>query len=420
MSVIQHEIVTVKLAELKDDPTNPNTFSKEQHAGLRKSYQKFGNLKLLVIDNDNMIIDGHQRASELKALGETETKALRVHPKSQAERILIRQTLNKLYGEHDKKLDSNDYLVLFQNQQLGELAELLAKPQEEFQRALEKHHGIEFVKEDDFDVEKALQEPPITKLGDVWQLGRHRLMVGDATKESDVSALMNGKTVDMVLTDPPYGVDYGSKNRFLNAIGKPNSIEEPIVSDQDIADYRKFYMDFLRLIPLSDYNNVYVFQLGTHIHDLRLALDDAGYTWSSWLVWVKNNHVLGRSNYHMKHEFICHAWKKHHKFYGDFSTSILQFDKPQASKLHPTMKPIDLLSKLLMDGSFPDAIVYECFAGSGSTLIACEQLGRSCYCLEITPTYASTIIKRFESTTGQKAELISSNDRGNGQIPHAE
>lgn len=134
---------------------------------------------------------------------------------------------------------------------------------------------------------------------------------------------------------------------------------------------------------------------GWELHNLRLAFDDCKLKFSSYLVWVKNNHVLGRQDYNGKHEFCAYGWKGKHKFYGDFSTTVLEFNKPLKNDLHPTMKPIELLSKLIQDGSKQDDIVYDAFLGSGSTLIACEQTKRICYGCEIEPKYIDVILRRY-------------------------
>ena len=142
------------------------------------------------------------------------------------------------------------------------------------------------------------------------------------------------------------------------------------------------------------------------LHNLRLALDNTNLKWGDYLIWVKNNHVLGRKDYNSKHEFCVYGWKNHHKFYGEFSTTLLEFPRPTKSKLHPTMKPIPLLSKLIQDGSKLGANVLDLFGGSGSTLIACEQLNRNCYMMELDPYYCQVIINRWEEYTGQKAEKL--------------
>ena len=249
----------------------------------------------------------------------------------------------------------------------------------------------------------ALPKEPKTKIGETYQLGKHRIMCGDNI--NDIPSLMNSKTVDQLLTDPPYGIDIAAKNKFLNLLDKGKRNQTPIIND-DIKDYREFYTTFLQQIPFSDYNTFHIFMASKYLHNLRLALDDANLTWGDYIIWVKNNHVLGRKDYSFKHEFILFGWKNHHKFYGGFRTTVLEFDKPMVNKLHPTMKPVPLLRDLLHDGSRPEMIVCDPFLGSGSTLIACEQTNRICYGMEIDPRYIDVIIKRWENFTGKKAELL--------------
>ena len=235
------------------------------------------------------------------------------------------------------------------------------------------------------------------KPGDLYLLGDHLLLCGDCTKAEDVAKLVDSKKVDMMLADPPYGVDYAGKNEFLNNKDKGNRVQRKIAND-NIDDYRKFFSDFIRNAPLADYNTCYVFLSGQEMHNLRLAIQDCGFKWSDYLVWAKNNHVLGRKDYNAKHEWITYFWKGRHKFYANgHRTTILEYPKPQKSDLHPTMKPIALLEQLISDGSPEAGTVYEPFAGSGSTLIAAENTGRTSYNIEMEPYYCQVIIERFKN-----------------------
>jgi len=219
---------------------------------------------------------------------------------------------------------------------------------------------------------------------------------------------LDGEKADMMLTDPPYGVDYSSKNEFLNKFDKGNCNQRPIQNDA-IKDYRNYFSKVLSLAPLLEKNTAYVFMSGQELHNLRLALDDSGYKWSDYLIWKKNNHVLGRKDYNSKHEFIVYCWRGTHKFYGDGSAvTVLEFDRPLKSDLHPTMKPVALIEKLIKDGSPVNATIYEPFSGSGTTIIASESLARKCYAMEIEPIYCDVAVKRWEDLTGKTAERIAS------------
>jgi len=206
----------------------------------------------------------------------------------------------------------------------------------------------------------------------------------------------------MVFSDPPYGVDYSEKNTFLNSISPGNRIQTPIEND-NIEDYVKFFTGFLQILPLKEENSIYLTISGQKLLELLQSARASDIKMSQLLVWVKNNHVLGRQDYSNKHEMIFYGWKGKHKFYGQFDTTVWNFDKPLSSSLHPTMKPIELIKKALINSSQEGMNVYDGFGGSGSTLIACEQTKRKCFMMEIDPFYCSVIIERWETLTQQKA-----------------
>jgi len=309
---------------------------------------------------------------------------------------MLRQVLNKLRGEHDPLKDASEFVEILNAKKLDRLADLLAEPVEVMNGAMAKYGLI------DFKEEEEVPEPPKkpkSKLGQIYQLDNHRVVCGDATKK------MIECKADLLLTDPPYGVDYASKNRFLNSIGRSNSVQKPILND-DIEDYRKWFGEWLDKIQFSDYNSYYITISGQKLLDLSQALLDNNYKISQYLVWVKNNHVLGRQDYANKHELIIYGWKNHHEFYGPFQTTVWEIDRPLKSKLHPTMKPIELMQKAIQNSSKEKGIILDPFLGSGSTLIACEQTNRICYGMEIDPAYIDVIIERWENYTGKKAKLL--------------
>lgn len=228
--------------------------------------------------------------------------------------------------------------------------------------------------------------------GDVWSVGRHRLICGDCTNPTIGSAAM-GTPIDQLLTDPPY--EYGKRtgNR-----GGNKSITKPIANDDAqadaIDDYAVFYAGFLQHVRWAEHNTAYVFSGGRELHSLRIAFDSVGLHFSSYLIWLKNNHTLGRTDYSSQCEFIAYGWNNKHRFYGGFSSNVLEYALPVKNDLHPTMKPIDLLQRLLHDGSAPGAVVYDPFLGSGSTLMACEATDRICVGVEIDPAYCAVILQR--------------------------
>jgi len=243
------------------------------------------------------------------------------------------------------------------------------------------------------------------------------LICGDSTDPAVIDRLMDGVKADMVFTDPPYNVDYSDKNKFLNNADKGNRIQEDIendsFADDEQAKNNLWTPAFSNMLLYSkDECSIYVTmpQGGTHM--MMMSIHEAGWKVKHELIWVKNNHVLGRTDYFYKHEPILYGWNKKHKFYGngEFDKSVWEIPKPQKSDLHPTMKPIALIANALKNSTKEKDNVLDVFGGSGSTLIACEQLKRTCYMCELDEHYCDVIIQRWENLTGGKAVRI--NDAG--------
>jgi DNA modification methylase len=290
----------------------------------------------------------------------------------------------------------------------------------------------------DLDRADELQKKWGVKPGDLWQLGNHRLLCGDCTDAVCVQRVLNGVVVDSLITDPPYGVDYSSKNDFLNQYDKGSRVQKAIANDA-ISDYRAFFASAFRPIPFAEYNTIYVFMQGKRFPELAAAFDDVGFYRSQELIWVKNNHVLGRQDYSHKHEMIFYGWKGKHRFYRGFTTtvidedvdldtlkkdevlallkefvahfsSVIRHNKPNSSPFHPTTKPAGLVGKLIIDGSIVNAVVYDPFLGSGTTLMACEQLARRCCGIELAPEYCSVVLERYLMMTGLEPKLLTNAD----------
>lgn len=240
------------------------------------------------------------------------------------------------------------------------------------------------------------------------------MLCGDATKVEDVERLMDGEKADLYLTDPPYGVSYTDKNEYLNAIGKPIATPNSIQNDHQTPE--EMYEFWIKVFTLScealrDTSSYYIFSpQGGDLLLLLQAVRDSGFQLKHVLVWAKNNHVLGRCDYNYKHEPIVYGWKQKGKyeFYkkGEFQTSVWEYDKPLKNDLHPTMKPINVLSNAILNSSKENDIVLDVFGGSGSTLIACEQLNRKCYMQELDSKYIDVIIQRWMTLTGKTAYKI--------------
>lgn len=243
-------------------------------------------------------------------------------------------------------------------------------------------------------------------------MGSHRLLCGDATKKKDFERLMGGQKADMVFTDPPYGVNYAAKNKYLNEISRGNRIQTPIKNDhKNEAEIKILWKAVFEIIRdnLADINSYYI--TGPQIQGMMMMMmmmQEAGLPYRHVIIWVKNNHVLGRCDYNYKHEPVFFGWTKTHKFYGGgpFKTSVWEIAKPHKSDLHPTMKPVELITNAILNSSAPKQVVLDPFLGSGSTLIACEKTNRICYGMEIDSHYCDVIIKRWEDFTGKKAKRV--------------
>lgn len=276
-----------------------------------------------------------------------------------------------------------------------------------------------------FEIEVADKEPqcdedevpeqvePNTKPGDLYILGNHRLLCGDSTDILAVEKLMGGLKADMLATDPPYGVSYAEKNEYLNSIGKPMACPNAIANDSMSPDkMNEFWFTVLSnaYVALSDKCSYYICSpQGGDLMMMMMSIIRAGFQLKHMLIWVKNNHVLGRCDYNYKHEPILYGWKEKgtHEFYGHgrCKTSVWDFNKPLKNDLHPTMKPVELMEEIILNGTDKSGIVLDLFGGSGSTLIACEKAKRRCFIQELDTHYCDVIVARYEKYTGQKAIL---------------
>jgi site-specific DNA-methyltransferase (adenine-specific) len=374
---------------LKHHPKNVKNHTEEQINGIAEAIKLLGYFKdPLIIDKHKTVWIGNGRLDAALLL------KMPLVPYIPLDHLTAKQ--RKALMILDNRLNESSWN---KENTLSILSEIQDFDFEIFNVDLEEFEPEKEITEDDTP---EIREKTDVKIGDIYKLGNHMVMCGDCTNTDHVRKLLSDKTVDLLLTDPPYGVDYGNKNKYLNSIAFANRIEIPIIND-DIKNYKEFFKSFLKIIPFSIKNIVYLTISGQKLLELSEALLEEKFKISQYLVWKKNSHVLGRQDYSNIHELIIYGWKGSHKNYSkEFRTTILEYDRPQKSDLHPTMKPIKLMSQLITDGSKKGMTVYDPFLGSGSTLIACEQLERQCYGMELDPFYVQVALDRFEKLTNIK------------------
>lgn len=363
------------------------------------SIREFGWQQPIVVDKNGVIIAGHTRYKAAKKLG------LKTIPVVYATELSDEQV--KAYRLADNK--SGELATWDESLLLEELNSILDIDMENFGfDDLENLIEDEAV-DDNFDEE--LPEEPKSKLGQIYQLGNHRLMCGDSTNLDSVKELMNGNQADLLLTDPPYNVNYSEKhiNKEASSNRKYNAIANDKLSDKDFADFLvKAFSSAAK--NMKSGASFYIWFASSESINFYQSAKKAGLSIHQQLIWEKNNIVLSRTDYQSKHEPCLYGWLSggSHSWYSDRKqTSILNFDKPQHSDLHPTMKPIPLFDYLVKNSSKSGDAVLDLFGGSGTTIMACEQDGRNAYVMEYDPRYVDVIIDRWEKFTHKTAKLIS-------------
>lgn len=380
---------TVDLLPAEYNPRKDLKPGDAEYEKLKHSVEQFGYVEPVIWNKTTgRVVGGHQRLKVLIDMGYTEVDCVVVELNEEKEKAL-NIALNKISGEWDKDklallitdLQGADFDVSFTGFEPAEIDDLF------------KDTLYDKIKEDDFDVSAELEKPVFSKCGDVWTLGRHRLVCGDSTKTDTFDLLMCGKKANLVITDPPYNVNYeGSAGKIKN---------------DNMAD-DKFYNFLLDAFintqnAMTDDASIYVFHADTEGLNFRRAFSDAGFYLSGTCIWKKQSLVLGRSPYQWQHEPILFGWKKkgRHQWYtGRKESTIWEFDKPKKNRDHPTMKPISLLAYPIMNSSLTNSIVLDPFGGSGSTLIACEQSDRICYTIELDEKFCDVIVKRYIEQVG--------------------
>lgn len=378
---------TIPVGELKPAAYNPRKKLKagdKEYEKIKNSIQEFGYVEPIIVNYDMTIIGGHQRLTVMKDLGYTEVQCVVVRIEDENKVKALNVALNKITGAWDEQLLA-DLLVDLKTQDFN--TDFTGFEAPEIEQLFSKVHNKE-IKEDDFDVDEELKKPTMSKLGDIWLLGRHRFICGDSTKPETYDVLMDGQLANMVLTDPPYNVD------VEETAGK---IKNDNMADEDF--YKFLFAAFVCMEQnMAQDASIYVFHADTQGLNFRKAFHDAGFYLSGCCIWKKNALVLGRSPYQWRHEPCLFGWKLggKHQWYSDRKqTTIWEYDRPKSSKDHPTMKPVALMAYPIQNSSMSNCIVLDPFLGSGSTLIACEETNRICYGIELDEKFADVIVKRY-------------------------
>lgn len=366
----------------------------KEYEKLKRSIEQFGYVEPVIWNqNTGRVVGGHQRLKVLIDMGMTEVDCVVVELSEEKEKAL-NVALNKISGEWD-----NDKLaLLIADLQGADFDVSLTGFEPAELESLFREDTKNGVSDDDFDVEAELQKPTISKAGDVWKLGNHRLICGDSTKAETYEMLMCGKKANLVVTDPPYNVNYeGSAGKIKN-------------DSMDEDKFEQFLLDaYLNMEQnMADDASIYVFHSDSHGLAFRKAFETAGFYLSGCCIWKKQSLVLGRSPYQWQHEPVLFGWKKkgkHQWYTGRKESTIWEFDKPKKNGDHPTMKPIPLVAYPIMNSSMSNCIVLDPFGGSGSTLIACEQTGRICHTIELDEKYCDVIVKRYIEQVGTSAKV---------------
>jgi len=406
-----NEIIVKKTEELIPYARNSRTHSPEQIKQLQASIREWGWTMPVLIDPKNNIICGHGRIMAADAEGIKEVPCIIAKGWSEAKKkaYIIADNKLALNAEWDEEILSIELLELkgmdfdlsltgFDDMELESLFD-------------EEMEGLT-----DEDAVPDVPEEPVSKLGDIFILGNHRLMCGDSTDKETVEKLMDGNKADQMVTDHPYNVDYEGRTKDTLKIKNDK---------KDDKSFREFLVSAFQCAfdVMKPGAVFYIWHADLESYNFRGAIADCGQIVRSCLVWNKQSMVLGRSDYHWKHEPCLYGWKEGaaHLWASDRTqTTILDFNRPSRSDVHPTMKPVDLMEYQIKNNTKGDAIVLDLFGGSGSTLIACEKTGRSCYMMELDPHYVDVIIQRYFDFVGDKSKIFLSTNDGKDLIPYEE
>ena len=403
------ELQLVPIEKLVPYANNARTHSPEQIKKLRSSLREFGFINPVIIDRDYGVIAGHGRILAAQEEGIEKVPCVFADHLTEAQKkaYIIADNRMAMDAGWDEEmlrveieaLQAADFDPLLTGFDEKELADLFDSEEDK-------------VKDDDFDLSAALEKAAFVERGDVWIVGRHRLMCGDATSAEDVARLMDGKKANLIVTDPPYGVSFKSSSGL--------TIQNDSIKNEEF--YSFLLSAFKNMADnLEKGGAAYVFHADTEGLNFRRAFIDAGFHLAGCCIWVKDSLVLGRSDYQWQHEPILYGFLQNgkHPWYSDRKqTTIWNFAKPKRNANHPTSKPLDLLSYPIGNSSQPNAIVVDTFGGSGSTMMACEQANRICFMMELDEKYASVILRRAVENGIAPEDIFV--ERGGQRIPYVD
>ena len=396
MSKTTTEMQLISIDKLVPYVNNARTHSAEQIIKLRSSLREFGFVNPIIVDREFNVIAGHGRLMAAKEEGISEVPCVFVDylTESQKKAYILadnRMAMDAGWDEELLKIEMEElqnlgYDLGYTGFDEKELADLFGIDDKD-------------VKDDDFDLTAALEKASFVERGDVWFVGKHKLMCGDATSSEDVSKLMEDKKANLILTDPPYNVAFKSSDGL--------TIQNDSMKNTDFYEF--LFSSFKNMAEnLENGGAAYIFHADTEGLNFRKAFIDAGFHLAGCCIWVKDSLVLGRSDYQWQHEPVLYGFMQNgkHPWYSDRKqTTIWNFNKPKKNSNHPTSKPLDLLAYPISNSTQANAIVIDTFGGSGSTLMACEQMNRICYTMELDEKYASVILRRYVEDTNDSENV---------------
>jgi DNA modification methylase len=386
---------------------NSRTHNETQVSQIVASIKEFGFTNPILIGADDVIIAGHGRLLAAQRLGLTEVPVIRLPDLSETQRRALVIADNKIA----LNAGWDEELLALEMKELKDLdfdLDLLGFDEDEL-KALEQFGEPETEPQSEEDEVLEAPTEPITKYGDLWLLGDHKLLCGDTTVYDDVKKLMADETAAMVFTDPPYNVNYGATMKDSLRYHAGSLGGRKIMNDNLGDGFAQFLTDSLSNLMMFNNGAAYICMSSSELHTLYNAFVAAGGKWSTFIIWAKNTFTLGRADYQRQYEPILYGWRADQKHYwcgARDQADVWAYNKPVKNDLHPTMKPVELVERAINNSSKAGEIVLDGFGGSGSTLIAAEKTGRKARLIELDPKFCDVIVQRWEDYTGGKAQLV--------------